>query len=315
MDPSLTLPCPICQTKRRRQSHVCPICQLKRRKRRRQLHLPWSSILKGRQANYLPRRNPNNVSTMPFQLTSSFTYIFINLNTNACLFTNTPDDGKPLNHGLRHIPMFVYLYLLIGNRQPRINVYPRTIITWTRHLPANLSAGMKTHETPFTTKQRLSTLLHYLNWSFTYKFIDWHENPRNSIYPESTFIHPLSLPELVIYPQIHRLAWKPTKLHLPRINIYPPSFVTWTSHLPTNSSAGMKTHKTSFTHVTSYAGSLQLPVTTSSVLKYPRLTEYPCPFINRVTSLTRHIYKSYQKPTNHHLLLRPYTYVLLNSQS
>jgi len=49
----------------------------------------------------------------------------------------------------------------------------------------------------------------------------------------------------------------------------------------------MNTHETPFTHVTSYAGSLQLPATTSSVLKYPWLTEYPYPFINRVTSLNR----------------------------
>ena len=155
MDPSHILLCPISHTKRRRQSHLCPICQPKRRKRGRQS----SIILKGRQANYLLGRNPNNVSAMSSYLSFSFTYIFINLNTNACLFT--PDDGKPLTYGLPYTHVRVSSF---------------------------------THHQPATTNQRLPTLLHYLNWSFTHKFIHWHENPQNSIYNQSTFTHPPSLP-------------------------------------------------------------------------------------------------------------------------
>jgi len=109
-----------------------------------------------------------------------------------------------------HISMFVYLYLPIDNRQPRINVYSPSFITWTGHLPA--------------------------------KIIGWHENPRNSIYPcnlicrtssiTATTSSVLKYPRLTKYPhpfistllhylncsftgEIHRLAWKLTKLHLP----------------------------------------------------------------------------------------------------
>ena len=125
MAPSHTLPRQICQPKIRRQSPLCPICQPQRRKGRQKS----SRVLKRREANYLRdgrKRNLNNVSAMPMLLTLSFTPIFINLNTNVCLFT--PDNGKPSTHGS-----------------------PYTHVC----------------ETPFTMNQRLPTLLHYLNWSFT----------------------------------------------------------------------------------------------------------------------------------------------------
>ena len=54
---------------------------------------------KGKGKNYLCRRqrNPNNLSDMPMLLPFSFIPIFINLNTNVCLFTH--NNGKHSTHG------------------------------------------------------------------------------------------------------------------------------------------------------------------------------------------------------------------------
>ena len=74
--------------------------------------------------------------------------------------------------------------------------------------------------------------------------------------------------------------------------------------------AHLKTHESPFTHVSTYDGSLQLPMPTSSTHKYPWSPDYPCFFINRVSRFTRHINKYHRIPANHYLLLCPYTYIL-----
>ena len=87
------------------------------------------------------------------------------------------------------------------------------------------------------------------------------------------------------------------------------------------------------THVSTYAGTLQLPATTSSRCKYPWFTNYPRSFINGYLDLptiftntikyppitiysllhnpgTSTYPPYYWMPTHHQLLLRLYTYVL-----
>ena len=85
--------------------------------------------------------------------------------------------------------------------------------------------------------QRMSVYQNPWQWKTFNPQITIYPCSRIFIYPspngnhESTFTHPPSLPELIIYPQIHPLTWKPTKFHLQRINVYSPSFITLTGHL------------------------------------------------------------------------------------
>ena len=137
----------------------------------------------------------------------------------------------PMDH---HIPMFVKLHL------QRINVYPPSYITLTGHLPATIIGG---HENP--------PIFHY-----PCNFIRWI-----SLFTRDNLPNTNPPPELVNY---QRNASSPMKTHK-----YPFTPVSYFTRDNINTRGTHQNPRISIYPCVHNAGSLQLPMLTSSARKHP----------------------------------------------